>query len=97
MRYVMLRMTGSKIECVVVPMSQVKLVKKLMKNKKKFADFAEIANWKPAVVPRLKNTYKGLKLFKTSRTFPKTSCLKNTYKGLKPGRNSSSWENGSGV
>ena len=51
MRYMLLRMVGCKIECVVVPESQVKLVKKLMKNKKKFADFAEIANWKPAVVP----------------------------------------------
>ena len=50
MRHVLIRMNGSKIECVVVPMSQVKLVKKLMKNKQKLADFAEIANWKPVKV-----------------------------------------------
>jgi len=51
MRYVLLRMSGNRIECVTVPESQVKLMKKLMKNRQKFADFAEIANWKPAVVP----------------------------------------------
>ena len=51
MRYVLLKMSGNRIECVVVPESQVKLVKKLMKNKQKFADFVELANWKPVVAP----------------------------------------------
>ena len=50
MRYVLLRMSGNRIECVTVPESQVKLMKKLMKNRQKFADFAEIANWKPVKV-----------------------------------------------
>jgi hypothetical protein len=49
--YILLRMSGSRIECVVVPESQVKLVKKLMKNKRKFADFVELANWKPVTAP----------------------------------------------
>jgi hypothetical protein len=44
-------MVGDRIECVVVPESQVTLVKKLMKNRQKFADFAELANWKPIAVP----------------------------------------------
>jgi len=49
--YILLRMSGSRIECVVVPESQVKHVKKLMKNRRKFADFVEIANWKPLEAP----------------------------------------------
>jgi hypothetical protein len=50
MRYILLRMSGSRIECVVIPESQVKHVKKLMKNRRKLAYFAELANWKPTTV-----------------------------------------------
>jgi hypothetical protein len=51
MKHLLLRMSGDRIECVVVPENQVKLVKKLMKNKQKLADFAELANWKQVTAP----------------------------------------------